>query len=276
MISQCLVLFSFLASMMLFALIDVPSVQRGDIRVGLSIEIPEEAIAPGNALVGLRFEIEPRDVEVVELRLEDALNAWRIESRMSAYRSENARTLLVVALAQTKPGLVNLPGIRLRLRSTGQPQEFLWTDLLTEPRDAAPPIRLPEAEQSAGSWQLWIMTITGLILVVWLVLNWRRMPKVSPLRERWLAELNQANTVDRLSALVREAIAGEGGAHQTSEEVLARLERADLRERAGELLAELDLAKYAGRPIDLVALREKARAIFAGMIEKSEQDGKVT
>src|SRR5205823_13480265 len=124
--------------------VDYPPQKRGEVEVRLRLDVPEEGAAPGRSRLRLTLTfVGPETMEAQRPRLEDALDAWRVVRRASSWRQEGKQVHWSVSLQleQTKPGQVPPPGVVARVRSgPGQSwEEVAWMELLTEPRDVAPP-----------------------------------------------------------------------------------------------------------------------------------------
>jgi hypothetical protein len=247
----------------------LPPQHKGAITATLELRVPEQGPAPGRGRVGLTIRVHgPLGLEVDEPQLEDALEAWRTPWAASSwsFTEQAASWEETLELVQTKPGVVPLPGLTLRVRSgpTATWETIAWPDLLNEARDVPGPEQLPPFPPSPWPRVLLALAIAlvsaaGLALLVRLGRRWRKASN-RPLsaHERALARLaaipaEPAAAVLHLDALLRgylEERFGVEAMRKTTREVLAALEDhtalpAERASALAELLAWCDVAKFA-------------------------------
>lgn len=252
--------------------IALPEEVRGPIRARLRVTIPDEGAGPGRGRARIGIVVEgPAALAVQGLWLEDALAGWRIAAQTSSWSANgSARLERALDLEQVKPGVVPLPGIRLRVRpGPGLPvEEITWSDLLAEMRDAAPLVELPALPPSPWPGRA---RRAGVILAVLggasaLGLVWRRWrtsgekPVSASMRARIrLEEIARgsdgpAEKVTGLVAVVRTFLEERGGLpadRSTTAELLRCLEEREdvsieVRCSLREILEMGDLVKFAG------------------------------
>src|SRR3954454_18893927 len=125
-----------------------PPQQHGALTATLEVRVADRPVAPGQGQATLLIVVEgPATLEVGQLRLEDALEAWTAPATFSSWAREGERVTCAVSLdlVQAKPGPAPLPALRLRCREGPRSEwhELRWVDILKEPRSAPPPEELP-------------------------------------------------------------------------------------------------------------------------------------
>jgi hypothetical protein len=272
-----------------------PPRRHGDVVLTLNVRVAAQSIAPGLARATVTLQVQGMaGLAVQPLRLEDATAAWKAEQRSSGWapRARDARTAgwtETLSLAQVKPGLVALPGLRVRFRPAPDSpwREERWTDLLKELRDAPQPEQLPPPPPSPWPRRLalaGLALVAALLLlaVTWGVRRWRAVP-VPPLppHRRALAELERLEASatqpdssgfhDRLAGVLRAYLAARfelATGRQTSAEILTAVAALpDIPPPAldslREVLQRCDLARFARAslsPEDCRATLAAARA----------------
>jgi hypothetical protein len=144
----------------------------------VSIRVAEQTPQPGTARVRLRLTVEgPADLVVEVLPLEDALAGWRVPLRTSSIRPDDrCRWECTLGLVQVKPGVVPLPGVRIRVHSGGKSGEIAWPDLLNEAAEVASVVELAPPSPSPWPGRLrWVaLASLGLLGLAGVVLGVRR------------------------------------------------------------------------------------------------------
>jgi hypothetical protein len=249
-------------------------ISKGEMEARLRLTVPEEGVAPGRARARIDIAVSgPPGLEIDGPRLEDAVAGWRAARRTSSWRREGEQAHMDIGLnlEQTKPGVVALPGIRLRARDgpAGDWEEFAWPDLLHEPRDVAPPVKPNDFPPSPWPGRLrWLALVAAVALtlafVAWKARRWRPAPPEQPAHLRALARLeggslSPAEHLARIDQVVREYLDERFGLstrRKTVAETLAVC--ANLPDPArmalAQLLRRVEVAKFAG-----VAVSEEDR-----------------
>jgi hypothetical protein len=251
-----------------------PPRRQGGVVLTLNVRVAEMSIAPGLARATLTLRVEgPAGLKVEPLRLEDATAAWKDQARSPGSARKGGRRVWTetVELAQVKPGVAPLPGVRVRFRTPADSawREEKWTDLLTEPRAPPQPEELPPPPPSPwpGRLRLAGVVLAGALLMLagaWGVRRWRAVPPPPlPPHRKALAELERLETPaaqadpaeyhDRLAGVLRAYLAARfelRTARQTSGEILAALTalpdiQPPILDSVREVLQRCDLARFA-------------------------------
>jgi hypothetical protein len=247
-----------------------PPQRQGEVTATLALRVPEQGPAPGRGRARLTLSVSgPASVQVDEPRLEDALAGWRTEWAVSSWSTADGKAgwEQTLELVQVKPGMVPLPGVTLRFRTTPEAswQEFTWPDLLNEPRDVPDPEQLPPLPPSPWPGRLRLAgivlaTTVGLALLVRAGRRWRAAgTRPVPVHERALMRLTElpaepAAAVFQIDGALRDYLEerfGVAAKRRTNREVLAALVEnktlpAEQTTVLAELLDWLDRAKFAG------------------------------
>lgn len=149
--------------------------QRG-VTASLTVRVAAQTPQPGTARVRVRLVAEgPADMSVEGPVLEDALAGWKVPLRTSSYRVDGGcRWECDLELVQVKPGVVPLPGVRIRVLSGGSSENIHWPDLLHEAAnvrsvvevDELPPSPWPDRLRWAGLVAMGLVGVGGLVLGV--------------------------------------------------------------------------------------------------------------
>jgi hypothetical protein len=249
-----------------------PAQRAGDVVATLALRVPEQGAAPGRARVVLTLHVRgPAGLEVEGPRLDDALDAWRVDWAASSWTSDDgtADWEQTLELIQVKPGMVPLPGVMLRVRDgpAAKWEEAAWPDLLHEPRDVPGPEKLPPLPPSA--WPGWLFGLAialgaglGLALLVRAGRRWRAAGRPAvPAHQRALARLDAmpidpvaaAHHLDEVLRGYLQECFGIEAMRKTTRELLAVLAEqkillAEHQSLLKELLGWCDVAKFAGGP----------------------------
>jgi hypothetical protein len=262
-----------------------PPVERGDVKVTLTVRVAERGPAPGQGRVTLTVVAEgPPELEVEPVQLEDAVAGWSAPRRASSWSSHGGRVTgaQTVELVQVKPGVVPLPGVRVRWRERGggPGEQAKWTDILKEARPAPPAEELPPLPPSPWPGRLRAAAVglsagLALLLSAWGWRRWRRSaPAPRPPQRLALDELGRtaaeaerapAEATARAADVVRAYLAGRFGVRaeqQTTGEFLEGIGRsADFPggqlEALRAFLGGCDLVKFSG----LALSPEEARGL---------------
>jgi hypothetical protein len=257
--------------------VDLGEQRHGDVAARLVVQVAEQPVSPGRAAARYVLTAEgPPTLQIDQPRLEDALAAWRVAAEASSWAGDGrARVEHSLDLRQTKPGVVPLPGVRLRLR--GGPDEgwheASWPDPLHETRDVAPVVEVGPAPPSPWPGRLQAASaLVALALAAWFVVRLlhRRREKPAPAlsaAERAAARLAASQDPAAITEAVRDFLAEQAGlpaARMTTDEIMAALsKRAVSPGRLGlirHLLEMGDLAKFSGWPAS-PSQAEKAREL---------------
>jgi hypothetical protein len=132
-------------------------------------------------------------------RLEDATDAWKVESRASSWilGDKGVRWGETLDLVQVKPGPLPLPGVKVRFREnpTASWKDAEWLDILKHSRDVVPPEIEPAAPSRRHLWFAGLVAagIALLLLLGGFLLRRRRraQPDLQSPQARALQELLQ-------------------------------------------------------------------------------------
>jgi hypothetical protein len=255
-----------------------PAERRGESVASLTVRVAEKGAAPGLAAVRLTVSVTgPAGAEVEPLRLEDPTDSWKVPLAAGSWGVDGGRLTWcqTAELRQARPGVVALPGVRLRLRDGpgAEWQEVVWADILKTLRGPPPAEELPPPAPSPWPGRLrragaavGAALVLGLALALWVALR-RRGRRAEPLppHDRALRELERvereglppagdaAEYHTRVGDVVRAYVAARFGvraAQQTTAEFLAGLGAvpeldAEGRELLRSFLERCDLAKFA-------------------------------
>lgn len=263
--------------------LELPEVRHGPVVARLAVRVMASGSAPGRGRVRFRLRVEgPRGLQADGPQLEDALAGWRVAWQASSWVEDDPTVWEQTwQLDQTKAGAVPLPGIRVRVRSTGAGpwQEASWPEPLREPRDVPPPIPIPPAPRSP--WPARLRTAAVLVacllavaLLARRVRRWLRARRAPPsAEERALASIETITRSDApparrladLAAVTRDFVAEAWGlplGRRTSADLLAALEAAGVDgptcEATKALLTTADLVKFAAVAVDAAAVDRAA------------------
>jgi hypothetical protein len=251
--------------------LEYPPQHSGDVEARLEIVVPEEGAGPWRSrlLVTLSFT-GPPGLEVQGPRLEDALAAWRVVRRWSSWGQEGQQVhwSLTLQLEQIKPGQVAPPGLVAEVRTGPEEpwREVSWLELLSEPRDVAPPDFTSPLPVSAWPDRLrWVSVglACGLLVLLLVRAVRRRLlaRQVQPPDIRALARLEvgalppadrPAERFAHAEAVVRDYLDEQHGLktrQQTTREIVARLDELppEARDAFRELLDRGELVKFAAQ-----------------------------
>jgi hypothetical protein len=204
-------------------------------------------------------------------------------------------------LEQTKPGVVGLPDVRVRLRAgpDAEWEEVGWSDVLRASRVGPGIEELPPPEPPA--WRAWLRrgligaAVAGALAALWWVARRARLVRAGPAPAdvhalRQLERLGQsaeglspADFHGQLAEVVRTYLAaryGLHGAHQTTSEFLTALADVpglmkDQRDLLTLLFERCDLAKFAAVPATPVQCRELAE-LAARLVRATAPVGQAT
>lgn len=250
--------------------VPLPPQARGEVTARLTVTIPDQGAAPGLAQARWTLEVEgPPTLEIDGPRLEDALDGWRRPAEASSWAP--GRVEVTWLTVQTKPGVVPLPGVTLRVRAgpAAAWDEVSWHDILQEPRDVPPPIAPPAAPASPWPRRLLFaaFVVQGAVLLLLGARRWRRwrarpVPPPTP-REAALAALESPELPGpgeprarfaHVAAVVRDFLERERGVpagRLTTDELAAALRAGGLAEddilRARNILVACDRVKFSAR-----------------------------
>src|SRR5262249_37057819 len=236
----------------------------------------------------------PADLEVLPLQLEAARAGWKHRASASSWQVAAGRLAWTqtLELVQTQPGVVPLPGVRVRIRQPGQGwQEVFWVEPLGSPHDELQPEGVPELPSSSFPWfwpALAVFLTAGLVSWLW----WRRRPvraPVDPLTQA-LARLDATNLshlpTDEchavLSAVMRALLAerlGAGLEGRTTQEGLGVVTATKklttgTAEEVREVLGQCDEVKFAGvaSGAEVIEQRlERGRRLVRSVVEQTGQ-----
>jgi hypothetical protein len=252
----------------------LPPKVQGGVTATLSIRIADQTPQPGTARVRLRLTAEgPADLVVEGPWLEDALSAWRVALRTSSIRLDGQEWECTLELVQIKPGVVPLPGVRIRVQSGGSSDEFVWPDLLHESADVAPVVEVPPPPPSPWPGRLrWACPVAlGLLVLAGVAVGvrlWvtRPRPALPPL-EAALAAIDRVQQspadplrlVTELDGVLRAYLETEGipATRLTGVELRDRL-RDTRGEGLASIFASLEESKFAGGGVRREEVREMA------------------
>jgi hypothetical protein len=284
--------------------ITLPPWSNGELTASLSVRVPEQARTPGRARVTLEIvACGPKTLQVEAIQLEDALDGWKVARAASSWSVSGGRATWseTLHLVQTKPGVIPLPGLTLRLRAgpTANTETVSWPDPLREMRDVSPPIALPEPPPSV--WRARLLEAGVVVLFVPMIYlaflgvrRWRKA-RQRPLlaHERALARLEEmpeetAGAAVFLDSVLRgyvEERFAVPALRRTNKELLSALaDSSALAPEQSAALAELlgwcDVAKFAGVETEEPGeARRKVRefllsTVTVGEKKTLEQDGK--
>jgi hypothetical protein len=265
-----------------------PSQTGGGVTARLAVRVDDRGPGPGRAQATLSITVAgPAALEVESPRREDALDAWKVEWAASSWSQAHGRTSVeqTLQLVQVKPGVVPLPGLVLRARAgpAAAWEEFLWPELLLEPRDPPPPDDLPPPPASVWPRRLlWAagaltLVVAGVLLFYAGLRVHRALRRPAALHERALARLADAPAdplaavghTDRVLRGYLEDRFGVPAPQQTHQELLAALAQRDALSaeqltRLTALLSQSDLLKFARieGPEAIAQLRAEAEAFI--------------
>jgi hypothetical protein len=250
----------------------------GDSEATLTVSVAEPDASKPNQVCYMVRVVAPAGVEVNPPEIVDGAQAWKWEVP-AASRSAPASWFDVreawtysIDLEQTKPGTQPLPGVKVRVHPRGQDggEEFVWTDVLKDLRQLAPPaepVKPPAPPTRSLLW--WGLALGALLSValgvsVWLLRGKKPAPPLTP--AQWA--LNELDRIERLglagpdetgwfpaelSGVVRRFLSERYGLpapQQTTAEFLHTMRNTpdlsdELRQTVKDLLERCDLAKFA-------------------------------
>jgi hypothetical protein len=265
---------------------------RGEFTAWLEVRIADNPAEQGLAEVTLTVTVEgPARLADLKVAINDTVTGWKEEKERPApsvrREGDTIRWTQVVALKQTRPGQVPLPGVTVTFRdgAGGAEQTVTWTDLLRQPRGLPNPAEIPEPpvapdRRRAGAALVLIAAVVVAAAVVGRMLRPRRRPVAPTPEERAARELDAATALvatdvaaahERWADVVRRFLAERfrlPATRQTTAEFLEALSReSSLPEQQRENLRAFfglcDLVKFAGvrpTPDECRRTAEMARA----------------
>ena len=270
----------------------LPAKVQGDVSATLSVRIADQPPQPGSAGVRLRFTVEgPAGFTVAEPVLEDALAAWSVAERTSSLRLDGRRWECTLELVQVKPGVVPMPGVRIRVQTGGSSEEFAWPDLLHESADVAPVVEVAPLPPSPWLGRLrWVCPVSlGLLVLVGVALGvrlWVTRPKPGlPPLEAALAAIDRVRQspaeppglVAELDGVLRDYLETQGipATRLTGVELRGRLQ--DVKgEELATILARAEQSKFAGSGVRREEVREladEARRVLLAILDREGRRG---
>jgi hypothetical protein len=245
--------------------VDLGEQRHGDVVARLAVRVAEQPASPGRGQARYTLTVEgPPTLQLEAPRLEDAFAAWRVGRESSSWAQDGgARVEWSLALVQTKPGVVPLPGVRLRVRG-GPAEEWKdasWPDPLHVTREVASVVEVEPAPPSPWPAVLQAASVTLAVVLAGLLLTRalrRRRDKSAPAltpAARVEARLAGSDDIVTITEAVRDFLdehLGLSAARMTTAEVLAALAargaKVERLDRLRRLFEQGDLVKFAGLP----------------------------
>lgn len=269
----------------------LPAKGRGGVTASLVVRVAAQTPLPGTARVQVRLTAEgPADLKVEGPWLEDALSAWTVPPlQPSSHRANGAcRWECTLDLVQVKPGVVPLPGVRIKVRTGDSEEDISWPDLLHEAANVRPVVEVEDPTPSPWPGRLrWASLIAmGLVSIVGVVFGVRRwaarpLPALPPLATALAAIDRLQGSTNDPTRLIAE-LDGVLRAYLESLGIPAmRRTGAELRatphaEELAAVLARGEELKFAGVSVTHAQVRElanEARSILQGIMEKEGRPG---
>ena len=272
----------------------LPPKGQGDVVATVSIRVAEQTPLPGTARVRVRIEVQgPADLRVELQPLEDALAAWRVPRRASSVRSNGrAEWECTLELVQVKPGVVPLPGVRIRVHSGGVPQYIAWPELLNEPADVAPLVEVAALPPSPWPDRLrWVcllaLALVGMVGIVLGVRRWVTRPArpLPPLEAAVAAIDRLSKSPDEPTRLIAELdgvlrayleTRGVAATRMTGRELRGPLQAIPGGAEISDLLMRGEELKFAGVGVtstQALHLASRSREVLLAIVEKEGARG---
>lgn len=228
--------------------VTLPGPTRDGMTVQLMVRVADRGDTPGLARVKFVLTVAgPVGIEVESARLIDPGASWT-STRTMTQRFSEVGTIIEesVELQQIRPGLIGLPGVRVRYRANSGSgwQEADWQNILG-PREVPPPESVPPLP---SPWP-WLLTVGVSVVVIFLAsLAWwggrqlLKRPSMEPTPEqralgelarleRQVPGLSETDFHAQLAELVRSYLAirfGMPALQRTSTELIKDLQEKGL------------------------------------------------